>query len=174
MSEEQLFEEEQEQPPEYGSYEKAEKQEKEEEKHYEKSEEEKSWDEKWRRDPVSTAGWAIIFLWAGFVLLLDSLGILPTYELLDGWDLVWIGAGVIILPGCRRIGRGAVVAAGAVVTRDVPDYGICGGNPARLIKYRFDQDDIQSAEATRWWMKPPSEIRELHDPSLSWSGQSAR
>jgi hypothetical protein len=119
MSEEQSFGGE-EQPPVYESYEKAEKQEKEEEKHYEKSEEEKSWDEKWRRDPVATAGWAIIFLWAGFVLLLESLGILPTYELLDGWDLVWVGAGVIVLgqvlvrlllPSYRRPVMGSLVLA---------------------------------------------------------------
>jgi phosphonate metabolism protein (transferase hexapeptide repeat family) len=49
---------------------------------------------------------------------------------------VWIGHGAIILPG-RRIGDGAVVAAGAIVTKDVPAYAIVGGNPARVIKARF-------------------------------------
>jgi maltose O-acetyltransferase len=50
-------------------------------------------------------------------------------------DDVWIGASTIILPGIR-IGRGAIIGAGAVVTKDVPPYAICGGNPARVIKYR--------------------------------------
>jgi len=50
-------------------------------------------------------------------------------------DDCWIGSRVIILPG-RRIGKGAVVGAGAVVTRDVPDFAVVGGNPARIIKYR--------------------------------------
>jgi maltose O-acetyltransferase len=50
-------------------------------------------------------------------------------------DDVWIGARVIILPGIR-IGKGAIIGAGAVVTKDVPQYAICGGNPARIIKFR--------------------------------------
>jgi len=50
-------------------------------------------------------------------------------------DDVWIGTRAIILPG-RRIGTGAVIGAGAVVTKDVPDYAIVAGNPARIIRYR--------------------------------------
>lgn len=54
-------------------------------------------------------------------------------------DDAWIGHGVIIMAG-RRIGRGAVVAAGSVVTHDVPPYAIVGGTPARLIRYRFNEE----------------------------------
>lgn len=59
----------------------------------------------------------------------------PKTPLLIAGD-VWIGARVIILPGCKRIGHGAIIGAGAVVTKDVPDYAIVGGNPAKVIKYR--------------------------------------
>ena len=51
-------------------------------------------------------------------------------------DDVWIGARAMILPGCRHIGKGAIIGAGSVVTKDVPDYTIVGGNPAKVIKYR--------------------------------------
>lgn len=49
---------------------------------------------------------------------------------------VWIGARAIILPSCQRIGHGAIIGAGSVVTKDVPDWAIVGGNPARIIKFR--------------------------------------
>ena len=49
---------------------------------------------------------------------------------------VWIGARAIVLPGCRRIGHGSIIGAGAVVTKDVPDWAVVGGNPAKVLKYR--------------------------------------
>ena len=51
-------------------------------------------------------------------------------------DDVWIGRRAIILPGCSRVGRGAIIGAGAVVARDVPDYAIYAGNPAKEIRKR--------------------------------------
>ncbi len=58
-------------------------------------------------------------------------------------DEVWIGFGATILSGVK-IGKGAIIAAGSIVTKDVPPYAIMGGNPAKLIKYRFDQDIIET------------------------------
>jgi virginiamycin A acetyltransferase len=63
---------------------------------------------------------------------------------------VWIGANSVIMPGIT-IGNGAVIAAGAVVTKDVPDYAVVGGVPAKILKYRFDAEIIQVLSETQWW-----------------------
>ena len=63
---------------------------------------------------------------------------------------VWIGARAMILPGVT-VSTGAVVAAGSVVTRDVGPYEIVAGNPARLIRRRFDEDLVAALLASEWW-----------------------
>jgi acetyltransferase-like isoleucine patch superfamily enzyme len=60
-------------------------------------------------------------------------------------DDVWIGKNVMITAGVT-IGRGAVIAAGSVVTKDVPEYAIAGGVPAKIIRYRFDEETIKKAQ----------------------------
>lgn len=61
-------------------------------------------------------------------------------------DDVWVGYGSIIMSGVT-IGRGAIVAAGSVVTKNVEPYAIVGGNPAKFIKFRFDEDKQQQHES---------------------------
>lgn len=73
---------------------------------------------------------------------------------------VWIGEGVALKPGVS-IGDGAVVAAHAVVTRDVPPYAIVGGVPARLIGSRFPEALAERLRATRWWRFGPDLLQSL-------------
>jgi phosphonate metabolism protein (transferase hexapeptide repeat family) len=62
----------------------------------------------------------------------------------------WIGHGAIIMKGVT-IGNGAIVASGAVVTKDVPAYAVVGGLPAKIIKWRYQQDVIDRMQALAWW-----------------------
>jgi virginiamycin A acetyltransferase len=68
----------------------------------------------------------------------------------------WIGANVTILPGCHRIGVGAVVGAGAVVTKDVPDFAIVVGSPARQIGERLDAVTRDALLSVRPWDLEPA------------------
>jgi acetyltransferase-like isoleucine patch superfamily enzyme len=63
---------------------------------------------------------------------------------------VWIGRDAVLLGGIE-IGHGAIVGAYAVVAKDVPPYAVVVGNPARVIRYRFDQPTINRLLALRWW-----------------------
>lgn len=67
---------------------------------------------------------------------------------------VWIGANAICLPKGGKIGDGSIVAAGAVVTHDVPPYAIVAGVPAKIIKYRFNEDIKEKLLNSKWWDIP--------------------
>lgn len=73
---------------------------------------------------------------------------------------VWIGASALILDGIS-IGDGAIVAAGAVVTKDVPPYAIVGGVPAKVIRYRFSEEVIASLLEWQWWELPDVVLAKL-------------
>ena len=70
---------------------------------------------------------------------------------------VWIGINVTIMDNIK-IGNGAVIAAGSVVTKNVSPYAIVGGNPASVLKYRFDSDIIQRLEKINFWELPDNDI----------------
>lgn len=68
-----------------------------------------------------------------------------SYGSIEIKDDVWLGTNVVLLPNVR-IGRGAIIGANAVVTKDVEPYSVMGGVPAKFIKYRFPQDKIEEAK----------------------------
>jgi virginiamycin A acetyltransferase len=70
---------------------------------------------------------------------------------------VWLGYDSLIMPG-MKIGDGAIVASRSVVTKDVPPYAIVGGNPARVIRTRFDEPTIAALLQIRWWDWDPEKI----------------
>lgn len=81
----------------------------------------------------------------------------PVRRVIIGND-VWIGDGVFIKSGVV-IGDGAVIGANAVITKDVPPYAIVAGVPARIIKYRFENEIIQNLKKIQWWNYDFQEIR---------------
>lgn len=75
-------------------------------------------------------------------------------------DGVWIGMRSVIMPGVK-IGEGAVIGVNSVVTKNVPPYAVVGGNPAKIIKYRFDEETIAELLALHIYDRPESEIDRL-------------
>jgi tetrahydrodipicolinate N-succinyltransferase len=73
---------------------------------------------------------------------------------------VWIGSGAAILSGVT-VGDGAVIGARAVVARDVPPYAIVAGNPAEVVRERFDRATAAALVETAWWELPREEVEKL-------------
>jgi acetyltransferase-like isoleucine patch superfamily enzyme len=72
---------------------------------------------------------------------------------------VYIGFNVAIMPQVTNIGDGAVIAAGSVVVKDVPPFAVVGGNPAKIIRYRFTPETIDKINASPWWTKDIDELK---------------
>jgi acetyltransferase-like isoleucine patch superfamily enzyme len=87
----------------------------------------------------------------------------PIEPVLEIGHDAWIGDLVAITPSCRRIGVGAVIGAGAVVTRDIPDYAVAFGNPARVVRYRFDEELRRRLIESRWWELSLAELVKWQD-----------
>jgi virginiamycin A acetyltransferase len=82
--------------------------------------------------------------------------LIPRQDVRIGND-VWIGHGAVILSGVE-IGDGAVIGAMAVVAKNIPPYAVAVGNPARVIKYRFSDEQICALQKIKWWTWPHSKI----------------
>lgn len=83
----------------------------------------------------------------------------PFRPLTIGHD-AWIGERAIITAGCERIGIGAIVGSAAVVTRDVPDFAIVAGVPAKVLRYRFPEEVRARVLESRWWERDLRELAE--------------
>ena len=109
---------------------------------------------------------------------MNAVSTFPFYTL-EGWEMeppkaedlpfkgdtvigndVWIGQNAVILPGVR-IGDGAIIGANSVVGHDVAPYTIVAGNPAKVVRKRFDDELIELMEKFRWWEKDVEEINTL-------------
>ncbi len=75
---------------------------------------------------------------------------------------VWLGRNVIITNGAR-IGNGVIAGAGAIITKDIPDYAVVVGVPARIIRYRYTPEQIDALNKIQWWNWTDDEIRERYD-----------
>ena len=89
---------------------------------------------------------------------------------------VWIGTGATLVCGSKalNIGDGAVIAAGSVVTKDVPPYAVVAGCPAKILRYRFSDETIAEMEREKWWDKSEDWIRESVEKFSDLSGLFAR
>lgn len=75
---------------------------------------------------------------------------------------VWLGRNVIVTNG-SNIGNGVIAAAGAVITKDIPDYAVVAGVPAKIIRYRFSEEQIQKLNEIKWWDWPLETIAKRQD-----------
>ncbi|GGG24338.1 acetyltransferase [Rhodococcoides trifolii] len=121
-----------------------------------------------RMNGVSTYPFPIMGgAWADHVDLVSGLPVRG--DTVVGND-VWIGGNVTIMPGVQ-IGHGAIISTESVVTRDVPDYTVVGGNPARVIRERFAEDDVRTLLDIAWWDWPleliTAHVRTISDGSVA-------
>ena len=92
-----------------------------------------------------------------------SLGYVETecvpYRTIEIGNDVWVGQNAIILSSVTNIGDGAVIGAGTIVTKNVPDFAVIVGNPGKVIRYRFSQQTIRKLKQEQWWDKDIEDLR---------------
>ena len=137
----------------------------------------------WSRDKLIIGKFCQIAAGTQFIMndanhQMNAVSTFPFYTL-EGWNMeapkaadmpykgdtvigndVWIGQNAVILPGVH-IGDGAIIGANSVVGSDVEPYSIIAGNPAKLIRKRFDDELIDLMERFKWWEKSIEEINDL-------------
>lgn len=123
-------------------------------------------------------GRGVKFIMNGANHKLDGISTYPFFIFRSGWESaapqpgelpykgdtvigndVWLGYDALVMPGVT-IGNGAVIAARSVVTSDVPAYAVVGGNPAKVIRMRFDEGTVAKLEEIAWWDWPVAKITE--------------
>lgn len=134
----------------------------------------------WPRHPIEKISTSSVFYDGQFSLVkqatIDANNGYSNYRLLQQKEMpvvgndVWIGAGVSIMPGVT-IGSGSVIAARSVVVKDVPPYAIVGGNPAHVIRMRFDSKTINSLLEVQWWRY---RFTDFHGLNLDNPGEFAK
>ena len=89
---------------------------------------------------------------------IDGLSTSPYISPVEIGHDVWIGANALIMGGVK-VGTGAVIGAGAVVTKDVPDYAVVVGCPARTLRKRFSEEKIVKLLNSNWWLQSPECVK---------------
>lgn len=115
-----------------------------------------------RNHPLEYVSTSPVFYGAARGWLKENILPITDEMLVEIGNDVLISANVIILEGVK-VGDGAVIAAGAVVSKDVEPYAIVGGVPAKLIRYRFDEATRKELSASKWWDRSETELKELVD-----------
>ena len=109
-----------------------------------------------RNHPLEFKSMHAMFCIASFKLCKEDL--VHHIPLQIGND-VWIGHNAIVMPNVNEIGDGAVIAAGAVINKNVPPYAVVVGNPGRVVRFRFSKELIDKLLAERWWDKSIEELK---------------
>lgn len=111
--------------------------------------------------PIDYASTSPVFLEGrnAFRTHLSTVDYSPYCKTVIGND-VWIGSHCLIKPGVH-IGNGAIIGMGSVVTKDIGAYEIWAGNPARLIRKRFDEDTVQALQDSQWWTLSDDQLKQI-------------
>lgn len=114
----------------------------------------------WTNHPMDSASTYPFYIFNGWKQNFPAKEDLPYKgDTVIGND-VWIGQNVTFLPGVH-VGDGCIIGANSVVAKDVPPYSVVVGNPAKVIRKRFDDEMIELLEKLEWWNKTPNQIQKL-------------